>query len=110
MAAVECPNQEVNLQMCPCTNESCDNRGICCLCVRNHASKGEKTACMRGVERPADSRPLRGIATGKCAQYDDNKTFCPCTYDACDNGGTCCDCVSNHWGNATYPTVACMRA
>lgn len=109
MAAVECPNREANLQMCPCTNESCDNRGICCVCVRNHAGKGQKSFCMRGVERAADTASLRGMATGKCAQHADNASFCPCTYDACDNRGTCCDCVRNHWGNATYPTPACMR-
>ncbi|MFW6163058.1 MAG: hypothetical protein ACODAJ_09835 [Planctomycetota bacterium] len=109
MAAVECPNHEVNLQMCPGPSEDCENKGICCLCVRNHAGKGGKTSCMRGAERPAESRSLSGVATGPCAQFADNKAFCPCDYDACANGGTCCDCIRNHWGNAVYPSPACMR-
>lgn len=105
--AVSCPNHEVNLQMCPCPNDACDNRGICCLCVQNHASKGQQSFCMRGTERPADTRGLRG-QDGRCDTYEANTQSCACTCDACDNRGTCCDCVRNHWGNATYPTPACM--
>ena len=110
MAAVECPNREVNLQMCPCPNEDCQNRGICCVCVSNHASKGQKTFCMRDTERPADTLSLRSVADGKCAQHADNLESCACDYEACDNQGTCCDCIRNHWGDATYPSPACMRA
>ncbi|MFC1806291.1 hypothetical protein ACFL09_04840 [Planctomycetota bacterium] len=110
MAAVDCPNKEVNLQMCPCQSEDCERKGICCECIRNHASKDQKTSCMRDAERPADTRSLRGIATGKCAQHKTNLEFCPCDYEPCGNRGTCCDCVRNHWGNATYPSVACMRS
>ena len=110
MAAVECPNREVNLQMCPCTVEDCEQRGICCLCVQSHVSKGQKPACMRDVERPPDTRNLRGTATGKCDRYDENLDFCPCDYEPCSNRGTCCDCIRNHWGNTTYPASACMRA
>jgi len=51
----ECPNYQRNLDMCPCTNESCDYRGLCCLCVNNHYGDAEYplTACMRGIARPA---------------------------------------------------------
>ena len=109
MAAVECPNQEVNLQMCPCTNEDCERRGICCLCVRNHASKGQRTSCMRDVERPAETLSLSSLATGRCAQHPATLEICACDYEPCPNRGTCCDCVRNHWGNDTYPFPACMR-
>ena len=109
MAAVECPNLAFNLQMCPCPSDDCERKGICCLCVRNHASKGQTTSCMRDAERPADTRSLAGVGE-ECTQHADNLDFCPCDYEACANQGTCCDCVRNHWGNATYPTPACMRA
>jgi len=66
--------------MCPCTVEDCEQRGICCLCVQSHVSKGQKPACMRDVERPADTRSLRGTATGKCDRYNENLDFCPCDY------------------------------
>ncbi len=107
-AVVTCLNREVNLQMCPCTSEECERRGICCLCTESHASKGGQSACMRGVERPADTLSLAGCGT-KCDRYQENLEFCPCSYEACGNRGTCCDCIRNHWGNSTYPTAACMR-
>ncbi len=109
-ATVECPNREANLQMCPCTNEKCERRGICCLCIQNHVAKGQKSFCMRGGERPAATRSLKGIATEKCELHGANLEFCPCDYEPCGNRGTCCDCVRNHWGNPTYPSPACMRA
>ncbi len=106
-AAVDCPNYDVNLEMCPCTSEDCDNRGICCLCIASHMASGGKTACMSGVDRPAETMSLSGVGV-KCEQYDANDERCPCSYP-CDNHATCCDCVRNHWGNSTYPAVACMR-
>lgn len=109
-AALDCPNRSVNLQMCPCSNADCERRGICCLCVQFHAAKGQKSSCFRGVPRPAATRALRGIAREKCSRFQANTEFCPCDYEPCGNRGTCCDCVRNHWGNATYPTPACMRA
>lgn len=109
-ATVECPNRPVNLQMCPCLNEKCERRGICCLCIQNHVAKGQKSFCMRGGERPEATRSLEGIATEKCAQHGANAASCACDYEPCGNRGTCCDCVRNHWGNPTYPSPACMRA
>ena len=109
MAAVECPNREVNLQMCPCTNQDCERRGICCLCIQNHVGKGAKSTCMRGAERPDATLTLRGVAA-KCDRHEANAAWCACTYEECGNRGTCCDCVRNHWGNATYPSPACMKA
>jgi len=96
--------------MCPCPNEACERRGICCLCVQNHAAKGQKSFCLRGAERPAATRSLKGIAPAQCGRHAANLEFCPCDYEACGNRGTCCDCVRNHWGNATYPMPACQRA
>jgi len=109
-ATLECPNRQVNLQMCPCTNDKCERRGICCLCIQNHVAKGQKSSCMRGAERPAATRSLKGIAPEKCGRYKANLEVCPCDYEPCGNRGTCCDCVRNHWGNATCPMAACMRA
>ncbi len=105
-----CPNRDVNLQMCPCPKTDCGNRGTCCLCTQNHASKGAKTSCLRGGERPAATRSLHGVAQSKCDNFKKNLEICPCDYEACGNRGTCCDCVRNHWGNPTYPMPACMRA
>ena len=107
-AAIECPNHEVNLQMCPCPSEDCERKGICCLCAQHHAAKGGKTACMGGAERPAETRALRGVRE-KCDNHQKNLEFCPCDYDPCSNRGTCCDCIRNHWGSTAYPAVACMR-
>jgi len=107
-AAVNCPNHDVNIEMCPCPSETCGNPGFCCLCAANHMENGGKTACMRGIDRPAETLSLSGVG-GKCEQYDANVEQCPCSYASCENNGTCCDCVRNHWGNSTYPTTACMR-
>jgi hypothetical protein len=106
-AVVDCPNRDVNLQMCPCPSEECERQGICCLCVQNHAGNGGLTACMRDAPRPAETRSLSGSG-GQCGQHPQNLEFCVCDYP-CSNQGTCCDCIRNHWGNAVYPTPACMR-
>jgi hypothetical protein len=107
--AVSCPNREVNLQMCPCPKTDCDNRGVCCLCIRNHVAKSQKSFCMRGTERPPATRSLAGVAEAKCDNHKKNADLCACDYEPCGNRGTCCDCIRNHWGNSTYPLSACMR-
>jgi len=107
-ATTDCPNRDVNLEMCPCPSEDCERKGICCLCVQNHVSKDGVSFCLRGTARPADTRSLRGIA-GKCGRHAENLDSCPCDYESCDNRGTCCDCVRNHWGNPTYPSPACTK-
>ena len=43
----ECPNRDANLENCPCENEDCSHRGICCECVASHRAKGNKPMCMR---------------------------------------------------------------
>jgi len=108
-APIDCPNYEVNLEMCPCPNMECGNRGICCLCAANHMAIGGKTFCMRGTERPAETMSMKGIAVGTCSQRAANEERCSCSYSSCDNHGMCCDCMRNHWGNTTYPAPACMR-
>jgi hypothetical protein len=95
--------------MCPCPSEDCERKGICCLCAQYHVGRGQKSSCMRDTERPVESCSLRGIGS-KCDRYKENLEFCPCDYEPCENRGTCCDCVRNHWGNATYPSPACMRS
>jgi len=111
MAAVtECPNREVNLQMCPCPNAECERKGICCLCIQAHLAKGGKSFCMRGTERPAATGSLRGITPAKCDRRAANAKACACDYEPCANRGTCCDCVRNHWGSTAYPFPACLRA
>ena len=49
-AAARCLlNQERNLEFCLCTYEPCDNKGVCCNCVRNHFTVDGtgRTACMK---------------------------------------------------------------
>jgi hypothetical protein len=108
--AIVCPNHEANLKQCPCPKTDCNNRGFCCLCAQAHVAKNTKSFCMRGTERPAETRSLKGVAKSKCDNYKKNLAICPCDYEPCGNRGTCCDCIRNHWGNATYPLAACMRA
>ena len=51
-AAARCLlNQERNLEFCLCTYEPCDNKGVCCNCVRNHFSVdgAGRVACMKAM-------------------------------------------------------------
>ncbi|HUS93513.1 MAG TPA: DUF6485 family protein [Phycisphaerae bacterium] len=43
----DCQRRESNREKCTCTNDACDNHGICCLCVENHRSQGQLPACLR---------------------------------------------------------------
>lgn len=40
--AVEGPNGEVNLQMCPCPAEHCERKGMCGLCIEHHLARDEE--------------------------------------------------------------------
>ena len=42
-----CPDKEINNKQCTCTNITCKNHGICCLCVFNHRTQKNKPACLR---------------------------------------------------------------
>ena len=110
-AAVDCPNHQINLQMCPCTNEGCDNRGICCDCMRNHVASTEwpLTACMRGIPRPESSMSLPKTVPADCPNHEINVGACPCTADTCERRGTCCACVRHHWLPEGTKGTACMR-
>lgn len=110
-ATVErCANYELNLQMCPCTSETCDNRGICCECLQAHASKGGTVACMRGVERDPGTMGLAREAAQSCGtNAERNLEFCVCTWEPCGKKGVCCNCVRNHFSVDGGGRVACMR-
>ena len=105
----QCVNYEINLKMCPCTSD-CERRGICCECLQNHAAKGSKSACMRGVERDASTMGLASEASADCAiNKARNVEFCNCTWEPCARKGVCCNCVRNHFSVDGSDRVACMR-
>ncbi|MCE5238754.1 hypothetical protein LLH23_09720 [bacterium] len=106
----DCANYELNLQMCPCTNTDCGNRGICCECVQAHYAAGKPNACMRGAKRNPDTMGLALQAAKTCATNQArNKEFCKCTYDPCERKGVCCSCVRNHFTVDGTGRVACMK-
>lgn len=107
-ASPRCPNHEVNLKQCPCTSVDCPRRGFCCECVANHAGKGGKTRCMKEAVRPAATLNLPIGRHKDCANRARNEAGCACTETGCSRHGICCDCIRYHWGNATWPTPACM--
>jgi hypothetical protein len=41
---MEC-RKEINLKDCPCTYPDCENKGICCECVKYHRENGELPGC-----------------------------------------------------------------
>ena len=110
MAAIQCPNYEVNLQICPCTEEVCGRRGICCQCVSYHrvSRQWPATACMRGSKRPVAILELPAPAD-LCANQPDNAENCLCESDSCARLGWCCECVRNHWTADGAGRTACMR-
>jgi len=106
----QCVNYEINLQMCPCTSESCAKRGICCECLQAHAAKGSATACMRGTERDPGTMSLGGQAVASCTiNQERNLEMCVCTWEPCGNKGVCCNCVRNHFSVDGSGRVACMK-
>ena len=110
MATVTCPNHAINLQMCPCTEESCTRRGLCCECISYHRSSRQwpDTACMAGAKRPAATLELHGVAEA-CTNQPRNAENCPCESDSCVRLGWCCECVRNHWTADGTGRTACMR-
>lgn len=107
----QCANHALNLQMCPCTSESCPRRGICCECIQAHAAKSGLTACMRGAQRAAATLGLAAQAVATCAHNQArNLEFCVCTWEPCANRGVCCNCVRNHFTVDGTGRVACMKA
>ncbi|MGE5532329.1 MAG: hypothetical protein ACM3VW_09460 [Bacteroidota bacterium] len=108
--AEQCANYALNIQMCPCTNEGCGNRGICCECLQAHSANKSATSCMRGVKRSEDTLALSAEAAAKCATNQErNAKSCTCGYAPCDNRGLCCSCVRNHFTVEGTGRVACMR-
>jgi hypothetical protein len=41
----ECLNLERNLELCICTYEPCERKGVCCECIRHHLKRNELPAC-----------------------------------------------------------------
>ncbi len=113
MATVQqlCANHEINIQMCPCTSESCPRRGVCCECISYHRNSLEwpESACMRGAKkRPEETLSLVGIADS-CDMQVRNAQACSCSADSCERFGWCCECVRNHWALDGTGKVACVR-
>ena len=107
-ARERCPNYETNLKQCPCTSATCSRHGVCCECIANHADKGGKSACMRGVERTVETKSLPIGQHLGCANRAANNERCPCAETSCARHGICCDCIRYHWGHKAWPSVACM--
>ena len=42
----KCPNVKENMQMCTCTYEPCNRKGICCECIAYHNRNGEIPGCL----------------------------------------------------------------
>ena len=47
--AMEC-KVESNKDLCACASETCENRGICCDCLRSHLAKKSLPVCMRKLD------------------------------------------------------------
>lgn len=109
--AQECANYEINLQVCPCTAEDCERRGICCECLQAHHGHDSLTACMKGAKRDPATLSLNEQARSECSlNQERNLEFCLCTYEPCSRKGICCNCVRNHFTTAGDDQTACMRA
>ena len=109
-ARENCPNYEINTQMCPCTNTTCANHGICCECLQRHAGNKSLVSCMRGAKRAPETMALSLQAVKCTTNLSRNLDFCICTYEPCGNKGTCCSCVRNHFNTQGTGRVSCMRA
>jgi len=106
----DCVNYALNIQMCPCTNESCANRGICCECIQAHVSSGSAPNCMRGTKRDPATMGLRAQAAQTCASNQArNLEFCVCSWEPCERKGVCCNCIRNHFTTDGSGRVACVK-
>lgn len=106
--SVACPNRAVNLQMCPCPNQDCERRGICCECVQAHAAASKPNACARLPQGNPAALGLVPLVRQCTANLDRNRAFCPCGAVDCVRRGTCCECVRNHYAPGGGH-VACLR-
>lgn len=106
----QCVNYELNVQMCPCTNESCDNHAICCECIQAHGASGSTSACMGDTQRDPETMGLALQAAKDCEPNQDrNAEYCTCGAESCEKQAVCCNCVRNHFDPAGTGAVACMR-
>lgn len=106
----QCVNYAINLQMCPCTVEDCERRGICCECLRANCEEGTEAACMSGVGREPATMELNLRAQADCpTNKQRNLDQCVCTWSPCERKGVCCNCVRNHFTVNGSDRVACMK-
>ena len=42
---MDCKNKKRNLDICNCTYEPCERKGICCECIAYHREKNQLPAC-----------------------------------------------------------------
>ena len=107
--AQQCPNYQINIQMCPCLEESCPRHGVCCECAAYHRTSTQwpETACMGGVGRPEETFALEGLVSS-CDNQSRNAEACLCAAQDCPRRGRCCECVRHHW-MPEGSKVACFR-
>ncbi|MCG2685760.1 DUF6485 family protein [Candidatus Parcubacteria bacterium] len=41
-----------------------------------------------------------------CPNIEENKKFCPCTYEPCSRKGNCCECIRYHLDRGELPACA----
>jgi len=64
---MECKNKQKNLDICNCSYEPCERKGICCECITYHRLKGQLPACYFSseAEKTYDRSIRNFIATHK---------------------------------------------
>jgi len=40
-----CERKEKNIKNCTCSHPSCENHGVCCMCISYHRKAGELPGC-----------------------------------------------------------------
>lgn len=46
MEKQDCPNREMNEEICTCTYPGCPRKGMCCECIKYHKERGEIPGCL----------------------------------------------------------------
>ena len=39
----------------------------------------------------------------ECANLEESRAQCPCTYEPCSRKGICCECIRHHWERKELP-------
>ena len=103
--AEQCVNHAINLEMCPCTSESCPRRGICCECIQAHAAKGGLSGSACAVPNARRRRWSGARRRRHCAQTARNSEILRCTWEPCANKAVS-ELLRNHFAGRTG-RVAC---